>query len=361
MQSKTNKFPVIYALFLAISATVLSLGYSSGSSGDYSGRPGSNGTCANCHSGGTTGGAVTLSGAPTSYNLGQTYPLTLTVTDGDMGAAGFMVAAVNTANNAPLGTFSFSPTAGIRDESNGITHNAKKTPTSGQVQWTFNWVAPSSGNASVRFYFVGNATDNMGSTGNDAVYAGSSASIVVPVEWLTFSAAKGKDNNAFLTWQTAQEQNNAGFEVERSTDGKIFEKIAFVAGRGTSMTKNSYNFTDNTPLSKTSYYRLQQVDFDGTKTASKVISVENAGAQGKLSVYPNPSSGNVVTVNFGDNTLEQVVQIAQISVFNALGQLVLQQKTTGQQQVQLDISDLAKGTYFVQKAGTTEGVRFVKN
>ncbi len=172
------------------------------------------------------------------------------------------------------------------------------------------------------------------------------------VELLTFEG-KTKQNAVDLTWTTANEKNNAGFEIERSTDGKAFEKIGFVKGNGTTNIKQSYNFTDNSPLSILTYYRLGQVDFDRTRVTSNTISIAPQSSKVKLKVYPNPTSDNQITVDFTENT-------EGVSVVNLLGQTVFQQKTIGQNRLQLDISTWAKGVYFVKTTENTEGVKFVK-
>ncbi len=90
-----------------------------------------------------------------------------------------------------------------------------------------------------------------------------------------------------LTWVTASEINNKGFEVEMSENGLAYQKIAFVEGRGTSNAPINYQLT--TINQNEGYYRLKQVDFDGTFSYSPVVFVE--GMAGKVVVYPNPSKG----------------------------------------------------------------------
>jgi Secretion system C-terminal sorting domain len=172
------------------------------------------------------------------------------------------------------------------------------------------------------------------------------------VELLTFEG-KMSNNAVDLTWTTANEKNNAGFDIERSTDGQTFEKIGFVKGNGTTTAKQSYNFTDNTPLSILTYYRLRQVDFDGTSTTSNIISIPPKDNAKGIKIYPNPSAASQITLDFAADT-------EGVAVVNALGQVVFQQKTGGQNRLQLDISTWAKGLYFVKTTGNTEGVKFVK-
>ncbi|GAB2457168.1 hypothetical protein GCM10011375_05630 [Hymenobacter qilianensis] len=76
-----------------------------------------------------------------------------------------------------------------------------------------------------------------------------------------------------LKWTTVTEVNNAHFAVERSVDGITFEKIAQVAGAGSSTMLRNYAYTDVSPLTSSSYYRLRQVDYDGKATYSTIISL----------------------------------------------------------------------------------------
>ena len=85
---------------------------------------------------------------------------------------------------------------------------------------------------------------------------------------------KIKNNQALLTWSTANEINNKGFEVELSRDNKTFSSIGFVAAVKTSTGINNYSFTDNKLLSGSNYYRLKQVDNDGASRYSSVVKLD---------------------------------------------------------------------------------------
>jgi hypothetical protein len=163
---------------------------------------------------------------------------------------------------------------------------------------------------------------------------------VLPVELLTFTGYnKGAVN--ILTWTTANEVNNKGFQVERIMDNEQWAILGFKTANGKA---SNYQFTDNAPLS-TSYYRLRQIDNDGKETLSKVISVERKG-DNKLKVYPNPVS-NILTVEVERNGIP-------FYVLNLLGQQVL----SGKAAQRIDVSALPQGAYFL-KVGE-EQVKFVK-
>jgi hypothetical protein len=178
---------------------------------------------------------------------------------------------------------------------------------------------------------------------------GTVTSSPLAAELVEFDAnTEGSKNH--LTWRTASELNNSHFDIERSTDGKTFHNIGQVKGNNK---PSSYQFVDNQPFA-TSYYRLRQIDFDGTETVSKVVSVELKGKGKGLKVYPTLVSNGILTVALAMNEATEGGQLRDFSVMNLLGQQVLVGKTT----TQIDVSALAKGTYML-KVGS-EVAKFVK-
>jgi surface protein len=100
---------------------------------------------------------------------------------------------------------------------------------------------------------------------------------VLPVTLISFTGKK-QDNHILLEWKTTSERNNAGFYIEKSSNGKTFERIGFVDGKGDSQELNSYLFTDSAPFSM-NYYRLNQIDRaandgSGKSEYSRIISVK---------------------------------------------------------------------------------------
>jgi Secretion system C-terminal sorting domain/Protein of unknown function (DUF1573) len=161
------------------------------------------------------------------------------------------------------------------------------------------------------------------------------------VELLDFKATPSVLGNN-LTWITANEINNKGFQVERKqATGDSWETLGFVKGNGVAST---YNFTDKTPYN-VSYYRLKQMDNDSKETISKVVSVNKDKTKEKLKVYPNPVS-NILIV--------ETNQVGDYQVINLLGQQVM----VGKSAQQIDVSALVQGAYLL-KVGT-EQVSFVK-
>jgi hypothetical protein len=107
----------------------------------------------------------------------------------------------------------------------------------------------------------------------------------LPIRLMKFSA-KRVEGKVLLEVQTANENNNCLFEVERSEDGSAYQMIGTVAGAVNSAVTRYYQFTDQHPVTGKSYYRIRQVDCDGKSTVSNTISLNNEVTT--LSVYPNP-------------------------------------------------------------------------
>ena len=170
----------------------------------------------------------------------------------------------------------------------------------------------------------------------------------IPVELISFTALP-KENIITLTWETATELNNMGFDVERSADGRSFIKIADVTGKGTTTEKQQYNFTDNTINGEGKlFYRLKQIDYDGTFTYSEVISVEYSAVPVEFSLsqnYPNPFNP-VTTIKFG---IPKEVPVT-LKIYDALGAevetIVDQKLEPGYYKYQWVGSKFASGVYF---------------
>jgi hypothetical protein len=177
---------------------------------------------------------------------------------------------------------------------------------------------------------------------------------VVPVELLSFTATAQDNRTNLLTWQTASEENNEGFDIERSADGKNWETLGFVKGNGTTVEVFNYNFIDKNPINGINYYRLKQMDFDGQFEYSKIVNVNLFSTNNAITIYPNPVRDELTVTN--TENIENVV------IYNALGQVV-KQFAVNAEQLQINVSDLQEGIYTLRlqnKNGTMITKQFVK-
>jgi len=198
---------------------------------------------------------------------------------------------------------------------------------------------------------VGGTAFTGGYTGTIAKWTGAS----LPVELTAFTAAQnGKQIN--LTWSTATETNNRGFEVERKINNDAnFVTVAFKQGAGTSTSVKNYSYSDDiSSLNATAVtYRIKQVDFDGQATYSKEVSI-NAINPVEFSLsqnYPNPFNPSTV-IKYS----VAKAGIVSLKVFNTLGQqvanLVNEVKAPGNYEVNFNAGNLSSGVYLYEiKAG----------
>ena len=172
---------------------------------------------------------------------------------------------------------------------------------------------------------------------------------IVPVELLAFTASV-RNSEVQLLWSTASELNNRGFEIERSVNGNNnFVTVGFVDGKGSSTEINYYSFIDNPQLSGINqiYYRLKQVDFDGTYNYSDIVNVSyDVPAEFVLSQnFPNPFNPSTRISYFVPKE-----SFVSIKVYDFLGRevstLVSETKSTGSYELSFDASTLPSGTYF---------------
>ncbi|PKP10936.1 MAG: hypothetical protein CVU09_05290 [Bacteroidetes bacterium HGW-Bacteroidetes-4] len=169
----------------------------------------------------------------------------------------------------------------------------------------------------------------------------------LPIE-LTHFAATSNENDVTIYWQTASEENNHYFTIERSVDGISFKTIGTVMGAGNSQITLNYSFTDVSPLSGTTYYRLQQTDFDGKFEIFNMVSVSFYN-EGTLKVFPNPAS-SYITIDFGGLTAQ-----SQIQIMNLHGQVVKTLSVWESVQT-IDLSDLAAGNYLLTIANGNQPI-----
>ena len=183
----------------------------------------------------------------------------------------------------------------------------------------------------------------------------SSSNNSTPTLLLSFSATKD-DNGGQLNWVMENQTSVKSFVIERSGNGSQFDSIGVVNGTNNTHT-SAYAFTDIRLLSGSNYYRLRQVDMDGSLKYSKVVTLSNASVT-KVRVYPNPASA---VVNYTLDMPE--AGQAMVQVYNLAGMVVLTQQQTfnaGANQQTLAISTLKNGNYFI-KISSSNGVNYAQS
>lgn len=153
-------------------------------------------------------------------------------------------------------------------------------------------------------FTVGNWQDADAGDGTTliALSGDGTTSTALPVDLALFTGqTDGKTNS--LIWSTASESGNDRFIVERSPDGRSFLPIGEESGRGTTSVNTHYDFTDQQPLPGINYYRLRQMDFDGSFAFSNTIRLSSNGTDGNpLFVSPNPTTAEHFRVRYNSET-----------------------------------------------------------
>ncbi len=181
----------------------------------------------------------------------------------------------------------------------------------------------------------------------------------LPVELTSFNIVN-KNNKAVLTWKTASELNNLGFEINRGTDANNLKKVGFVEGAGTTNKKQIYTYEDKNLQNGTYYYQLKQIDLNGSEKVLAQTSIEINSVPGDYFLsqnYPNPFNPTT-NIGFAISDFGYV----SLKVYDVLGRevktLVNENKKPGEYKVTFDGSNLPSGVYFYSlKAGNFYKVR----
>ena len=183
----------------------------------------------------------------------------------------------------------------------------------------------------------------------------------LPVELASFVGTV-TNRGVTLTWETVSETNNTGFEVQRRREGAVWQKIGFVeskAAGGTSDEALAYQFGDSElPYAADSLsYRLRQVDLDGSASLTDPVTVQRSADDLELlKTFPNPARSQV-TVRFAVPE-RQTVALRLYDVMGRQVQILNSGKREGRHEMQVEVSRLPSGTYFLQlQAGKQTRVR----
>ena len=300
-----------------------------------------NGTGCVCHNLDPDPGVQVWIEGPDSLLRGETAEYHIYLTGGPMVKGGFDVASrFSTLTAADPGTQLLD---------NEITHNQPRLFTGDTVSWYFNYTAADSVDWDT-LYSAANSVNGDGIPSDlDHWNFGENFPVrileIVPVEFISFSAA-GNDGKVSLTWSTATETNNKGFQVERKDNfsGK-WNSLGFVNGSGTSTERSAYAFKDQNPAAGINYYRLKQIDLNGSFSYSNIVDFNVTPLNFVLKQnYPNPF--NPAT------TIEYYIPVqgnVSLKVYDITGKeaasLVNENQKAGQHSVQFDATGLASGVY----------------
>ncbi len=194
-------------------------------------------------------------------------------------------------------------------------------------------------------------------------FGGGNPDGVMPVE-LGYFDAEANACNVEINWTTLSELNNAGFSLQKSTDGDNFEEIAWIPGKGNSTEEVAYQFVDEDP-SATNYYRLTQVDFDGTSENSEIIIVDVTDCDNiqRLRLFPTLATDHITIMN-----TKKFEGITKVMITDNLGRIVRYRAVANFDEYSnytIDVNTLHTGLYYVVVSDESNTIyptqRFVKN
>jgi hypothetical protein len=240
------------------------------------------------------------------------------------------------------------------------------SPTYGVPPYTYFW---SPGSVTTSSYFITpppssttvytlTVTDACGNTATDNVTI-INPCLTLPVDIVTFTGYSEEGIN-YLHWVTSSEENTQYFEIERSTNEGVFEKIGSVPANTNTNDETIYAFTDNNAATGLNYYRLHMFDVDGSADYSQIIAIESGIQSNTLTIDAVASQSNLEL-----NILAPKGGKATIILYDISGREILMQPViagTGKTTVILNIDGLESGSYVavVSLNAETATEKFIK-
>jgi hypothetical protein len=184
----------------------------------------------------------------------------------------------------------------------------------------------------------------------------------LPVELLSFTATPVDNKIVLLDWVTSTEYSSEKFIIERSIDGKNWGGLIEKPAAGRSQQPIQYQVIDNSPYLGLNYYRLKQVDLDGSFVLSKVeTAMITDHSEFTAMIYPNPTM-NQINIQFSNMDFKQ----RKLKVLDIQGKLLIKRDLTSKDKssiVPIDVSKLSQGSYLIQvetDSQESEVYKFVK-
>lgn len=206
------------------------------------------------------------------------------------------------ANQLPMSSYSYVFDGQTGSLDHALASSTLASQITGTAKWHINADEPGVLDYNTEFKTNGQiaglyAPDQFRASDHDPVLVGLDLTNPLPVRLVSFrgKAVYGTESSPkiLLSWATASEVNNEKFEIEKSSNGKNFEKIGTVSGKITTAVRSDYSFEDTeAKTGQLYYYQLKQIDLDGTSERSRIIAVRTDSFEGNIHVYPNPSAGS---------------------------------------------------------------------
>ena len=175
----------------------------------------------------------------------------------------------------------------------------------------------------------------------------------LPVTLISFTAERTDEANVTLFWQTSEEVNNDYFQIEKTVNPSVgFQIVGQVKGAGSSKSTVKYQTTDLNDNSGYTYYRLKQVDLDGSYEYSSIVAVKGSNSIFSVTAFPNPSQAK--TLQFKVSGLKSSEQL-ELIIYDLAGNTVYQNNnqtaSPDQQHLNIGLPSLSPGKYSIKVQG----------
>lgn len=175
-------------------------------------------------------------------------------------------------------------------------------------------------------------------------------SIALPITWEDFTLGR-RGIDAVLHWQVGNERNDMGFDVERSYDGGVFSKIAFVQASNGLSSLNQYEYTDTDPAAscpgdcRQVYYRLRQISLGGEFSFSPIRKLGLDARTQAAYVYPNPAADKII---IQVNAMKSGATVYDFALYNGIGVVVYSKTGLSQAATEIDVHAYPSGSYYLR-------------
>ncbi|MCF0055884.1 ExeM/NucH family extracellular endonuclease [Dyadobacter sp. CY356] len=252
-------------------------------------------------------------------------------------------------NLLPVTSYSYVFDGQVGSLDHALATGSLQSQVTGAEKWHINADEPSVLDYNTEFKTANQisslySADQFRASDHDPILIGLNLAKPLPVNYISFTG-QSVEKVVVLKWETANEKDNAGFDVLKSTTGTTFEKIGYVPGNATTSANSAYQFNDtDVKAGQIYYYRLEQRDLDGTTDLSRIIGISVKGLTQAAFVYPNPNNGVFsVTASIAENTSVRLFNNSGVEI------KVNAQKTESQETLIIQpVSTLTSGVYFLQ-------------
>ncbi|MDW3647601.1 MAG: T9SS type A sorting domain-containing protein [Bacteroidia bacterium] len=179
----------------------------------------------------------------------------------------------------------------------------------------------------------------------------------LPVEWMSFTAEATEHQEVQLEWITGAEINNDRFVIEKKLKHGEFTDIGAIQSKGNSTNPQMYSFFDNTPMTNVVYYRIRQIDLDGTTDYSNTLEVKfEWGGDNPYVVFPSPAEDEITIETYIEEMMDHEFWILDLQGKEISNGMI----EAGKAFQKVDITELSEGNYFIKVQGPNESIHHLK-